>query len=209
MLTKIRKVLGNRKSFTLIELLVVIAIIALLASVLLPALSKAREMGRRAKCISNLRQMHTMLMMYASDWDDYLPMGYGGAGYTWCEQLQMYGAKFGNKGVSSVLFCKSNPNAMMATGAFPGYSVNYAYNLYFGNTDFLPRQLRLSKISIPTEKMIACDGGEDINGGAHYRISNSSRVGHVHNDGANFLFCDGHVSWYAEGDVDDDRWSLP
>src|SRR5262245_61878324 len=64
---------SSQRAVTLVELLIVVAIILLLASVLLPAVNKAREEGRRTVCLSNLRTIGTGMVMYMQDQGDQLP----------------------------------------------------------------------------------------------------------------------------------------
>lgn len=70
----------RRGGFTLIELLVVIAIIAILASILFPVFSRAREKARESTCISNQKQIGAALMMYASDYDEEFPLAASSSG---------------------------------------------------------------------------------------------------------------------------------
>lgn len=123
------------KAFTLIELLVVIAIIAILASMLLPALARAKEAGRRISCVNNLRQLVVSLSMYADDSDGYYPPR--SASVRWPMQLRE-----GYK-VLKVLVCPSDgqkpqtfqtdTNNFPADAAPRSYLIN-AFNDYFQDT---------------------------------------------------------------------------
>jgi prepilin-type N-terminal cleavage/methylation domain-containing protein len=64
---------ANRHGFTLIELLVVIAIISILASIIFPVFSAAKDKGRQTVCLSNLRQLGSAMRMYADEWDGCYP----------------------------------------------------------------------------------------------------------------------------------------
>jgi prepilin-type N-terminal cleavage/methylation domain-containing protein len=66
----------RKTAFTLVELLVVIGIIALLVSILLPALNRAREAAQRVQCLSNIRQIGTFVVMYANEYKDVAPVGF-------------------------------------------------------------------------------------------------------------------------------------
>ena len=120
-----------RRAFTLIELLVVIAIIAILAALLLPTLSRAKERGRTAACLSNLHQMGIALQLYVDENHNHLPVMYDFATNSVVTNLQTVNLVLTNQlGSQKVLRCPSD-NQMIyeLTGS------SYSWNVFLNGQD--------------------------------------------------------------------------
>lgn len=122
------------KAFTLIELLVTIAIIAILASLLLPALATAKERGRRAVCKNNLRQFHLSATLYASDHEEILPIGIRDnrdEHVQWVSSVTWTNLRTYARGAEKFMHCPNYPPILSAAGGFHhaglGYVISYHY----------------------------------------------------------------------------------
>jgi len=133
------------RAFTLVELLVVIAIIALLAALLLPALSVAKEKGRLARCRSNLRQLSLGMLMYAEDHGSYpyylLVLGPLDSFLTWMMNSCLHSERWTNDLYKCPSYHNRTRRAIYEAGGWTLPDGSYGYN-WIG-TGELAAQLRI------------------------------------------------------------------
>ena len=222
--------------FTLIELLVVIAIIAILASMLLPALSKAKAKGKAIHCINNLKQVGLAMILYSDEYDGFIPRGNG---YPWFLCYMPYmpeGGKDKDFRRVRIYRCSSYPNKDQRRQQIITYVIN-AWKFSSPTDRVGSEQVGPSKLTafqMPSDTIHLTDnengawrpiitgyqdGITDLNdvwapshlpyseSGTVRRLSGERRVAaNRHNDGANSVFLDGHAGFLKARAIVIDRW---
>jgi len=214
LMTKMK--MKSKRAFTLIEMLVVIAIVAILAALLLPALSRGKDSAKSAACKSNLRQLGLAMTMYANEFRYYPPQAHRDTSinqfvtYAWPAKLLPHvsdskgvfrcpsrGAEFNWPTNRSQLGYDFPLNIDIGTTPF-----SYGYNAWsadggvggLGLSDTL-----VTRVLKPADMIAIADS--DGHGDIHffrYRGVPVDPPGDLHSRGANVVFCDGHIEWQKQ-----------
>jgi len=159
-----------KHGFTLIELLVVIAIIALLAAILFPVFSRARENARRSSCLSNLKQIGLGLMQYTQDYDEMLPYACFGTScngntqyptrYKWMDAIYPYtnSAQLFNCPSNSA-FSEYKPLSTTSTDDYGDYIINSSVGYGQSSRGTSPAGRKLSAIEDVAGTLFVSDSG--------------------------------------------------
>jgi prepilin-type processing-associated H-X9-DG protein/prepilin-type N-terminal cleavage/methylation domain-containing protein len=184
-----------KNRFTLIELLVVIAIIAIMASMLLPALKRAREKAKEISCANQLKQLGTTFSLYANDYQGWLPRNVDDDGVYWMNKLDDYlglNVVYTKEPTCGIFKCPSWYWVQHDSYKRPGlsYCINYhvtgpgKYHKKFSNIDNPGSTVLLGDS--------ACVGSNASRNYA-YDGNNTYRFLARHSNRLNILYCDTHV----------------
>lgn len=208
-----------KKFFTLIELLIVIAIIAILASMLLPALKNAREKAKQINCLGNMKQIASTTYLYTADYNDYIPNGevISGASNYYADWGVLYSYYiYPDKLRSwSIYRCLTSgpqmsvlPPEEWVTGLKDGvrysyhcyYKNAYAINPYVAGKYYMTDHRKISAIKNATAFLFAESGfRENLR---HWHLSDTGTdIGYWHNGVGNFGLVDGSAHGKKQNEV--------